>query len=220
MSPRRLYEEELKQLQESIEEMGMGVRATYARLFSALQQQKESVIEEIIASDQSTHTLQRRIEGSCLNLITKQQPIARDLRQVSASLKVVTDISRIGDQCSDIAELVKRMHFKDLQEFSAHIPQMIEETGKQLTEAINAFVDRNAESAQHVVAGDDTVDDLFNQVKNDVIAHLRSEAKDSDDCIDVMMFAKYLEKIGDHAVNIANWAIFQETGEVDHIRLL
>ncbi len=165
MSPRRLYEEELKQLQESVEEMGMGVRATYARLFSALQQQKESVIEEIIASDQSTHTLQRRIEGSCLNLITKQQPIARDLRQVSASLKVVTDISRIGDQCSDIAELVKRMHFKDLQEFSAHIPQMIEETGKQLTEAINAFVDRNAESAQHVVTGDDTVDDLFNQVK-------------------------------------------------------
>ena len=77
-----------------------------------------------------------------------------------------------------------------------------------------------AESAQHVVAGDDTVDDLFNQVKNDVIAHLRSEAKDPDDCIDVMMFAKYLEKIGDHAVNIANWAIFQETGEVDHIRLL
>ena len=140
MSPRRLYEEELKQLQESVEEMGMGVRATYARLFSALQQQKESVIEEIITSDQSTHTLQRRIEGSCLNLITKQQPIARDLRQVSASLKVVTDISRIGDQCSDIAELVKRMHFKDLQEFSAHIPQMIEETGKQLTEAINAFV--------------------------------------------------------------------------------
>ena len=109
MSPRRLYEEELKQLQESVEEMGMGVRATYARLFSALQQQKESVIEEIITSDQSTHTLQRRIEGSCLNLITKQQPIARDLRQVSASLKVVTDISRIGDQCSDIAELVKRM---------------------------------------------------------------------------------------------------------------
>ena len=219
MSPRRLYEEELKQLQESVEEMGMGVRATYARLFSALQQQKESAIEEIIASDQSTHTLQRRIEGSCLNLIT-QQPIARDLRQVSASLKVVTDISRIGDQCSDIAELVKRMHFKDLQEFSAHIPQMIEETGKQLTEAINAFVDRNAESAQHVVTGDDTVDDLFNQVKNDVIAHLRSEAKDPDDCIDAMMFAKYLEKIGDHAVNIANWAIFQETGEVDHIRLL
>ena len=70
------------------------------------------------------------------------------------------------------------------------------------------------------MAGDDTVDDLFNQVKNDVIAHLRSEAKDPDDCIDVMMFAKYLEKIGDHAVNIANWAIFQETGEVDHIRLL
>lgn len=220
MSPRRLYEEELKQLQESVEEMGMGVRASYARLFSAMQQQKESVIDEIIASDQDTHNLQRRIEGSCLNLITKQQPIARDLRQVSASLKVVTDISRIGDQCADIAELVKRMHFKDLQEFSTHIPNMIEATGRQLTEAINAFVDRSAESAQHVVTGDDIVDDLFNQVKNDVIAHLKSEVKDPDDCIDVMMLAKYLEKIGDHAVNIASWAIFQETGEMDHIRLL
>lgn len=164
--------------------------------------------------------MERRIESMCLNLITKQQPIARDLRLVSAALKVVTDIERVGDHVSDIAELLLRLEMKDLSEFSPHLSGMIDATRELLDKSVEAFLNRNREEAEEVIRGDDVVDMLFNKAKMDLIHYLKTDTKNADECIDVLMLAKYLEKIGDHAVNIGEWEIFQETGSVENIRIL
>lgn len=220
MSPRKQYEEELNKLQESVEEIGVYVQSIYVKVFSALDQKQESSLQEVVSSDRDIHAMQRAIEAGCLNLITRQQPIAKDLRQVTATLKAVTDISRIGDQCVDIAELLLRMNMKKIAEFSSHLPEMIEKTKDQLAEALEVLMQRDVEEAKTVIEKDDLVDDLFNLVKDDIIAHLKNGKKDPDDCVDVLMIAKHLEKIGDHAENMAQWAIFRETGAVENIRLM
>lgn len=220
MAPRITFETELNRLQKDIEEIGMAVQALYIKLFRALAEKKEEELLRIMESEHDIHVMQRGIESSCLNLITKQQPIACDLRQITAALKSVNDISRIGDQCADIAELLLRMHMKELAEFSKHLSDMIVRTGEQLSEAIEAFIQKDTGAATEVIKKDDFVDDMFNLVKDDLIRHLKEEGKDPDDCVDVLMITKHLEKIGDHAVNMAEWTLFRETGKLNDIRLL
>lgn len=220
MSPRKQYEEELNKLQEAVEEIGVYVQAIYVKVFSAQNQKQENMLLEVVNSDRDIHTMQRSIEGSCLNLITRQQPVAGDLRQVTATLKAVNDISRIGDQCIDIAELLLRMDMKNISELSRHIPEMIEKTKDQVAEALEVLIQRDVEEAKQVVEKDNLVDDLFNLVKDDIILHLKNDKKNPDDCVDVLMIAKHLEKIGDHAENMAQWAIFRETGVINNVRLL
>ena len=220
MSPRTLFEHELGQLRDDLKKMCFQVEAVYDRLFSAMAVKDGETIFNILEQDRVVKDMEKSIESRCLSLITKQHPIARDLRTVSASLKVVTDIKRVGDIVTDMAELIIRLQMKDVSIYSENLPLMIKETKALLHSAVGAFLRRNQEEAENVIAGDDKVDDLFNKVKDDLVAHLKEGTANADDCIDILMIAKYLEKIGDHAVNIANWAIFQETGEVDHIRLL
>lgn len=220
MSPRVLFEKQLMQLHADVEEMGLTVEETYDRLFEALGKQDEEEVMAVLKNDRIINDMQRTIEASCLSLITKQQPVAKDLRLVTASLKVVTDIERIGDHCSDIAELLLRMKLKDLSAYSEHIKAMIEETKKLEHAAVDAFVSRDMEAAKKVIAGDDIVDDLFNKVVEDLVDYLKKGTVNADECIDVLMIAKYLEKIGDHAVNIGEWEIFQETGTIADVRLL
>lgn len=220
MSPRKQYEEELNKLQEAIEEIGIFVQSFYIKVFSALEQKQECRLQEMVNCDRDIHAMQRAIEASCLSLITKQQPIAGDLRQVTATLKAVNDISRIGDQCVDIVELILRMNMKNIYKLSPHMTEMIEKTKDQISEALEVLLQRDAEEAKYVIEKDNLVDELFNFVKDDIISHLKTDKEDPDDCVDVLMIAKHLEKIGDHAENIAEWAIFRETGAVENIRLL
>ncbi len=220
MSPRVLFEKQLAQLHKDVEEMGLAVEKNYDGLFDALADKNEDDILAILKNDRVINDMQRGIESTCLSLITKQQPVARDLRLVTASLKVVTDIERIGDHCSDMAELFLRLEMKDLCNYSGHIKAMIEETKKLEHAAVDAFVNRDVSAAKKVIDGDDVVDDLFNRVKEDLVEHLKKETANADECIDVLMIAKYLEKIGDHAVNIGEWEIFQETGTIADVRLL
>lgn len=220
MSPRALFEKQLSQLHKDVEKMGLAVEKNYDTLFDALADKNEDDIVLIMRNDRIINDMQRGIEAACLSLITKQQPVARDLRLVTASLKVVTDIERIGDHCSDMAELFIRLEMKDLCSYSSHIKEMIEETKKLEHAAVDAFVNRDVSAAQKVIDGDDVVDELFNKVKEDLVEHLRKETANADECIDVLMIAKYLEKIGDHAVNIGEWEIFQETGTIADVRLL
>lgn len=220
MSPRVLFERQLAQLHNDVEEMGLTVEKTYDALFDALWKKEEDTILTVLKNDRIVNDMQRGIEASCLSLITKQQPVAKDLRLVTASLKVVTDIERIGDHCSDIAELLLRMQLKDISVYSEHIKTMIEETKKLEHAAVDAFVSRDIEAAKKVIDGDDIVDELFNKVVEDLIAYLKNGTMNADECIDVLMIAKYLEKIGDHAVNIGEWEIFQETGTIADVRLL
>lgn len=220
MSPRILFEHQLEELKKNVTSMGEQTEHVYNQLFAALEKKERETLEAIVANDRMINDMRRHIEAQCLTLLTKQQPVARDLRMVSAALKVVTDIERVGDHVSDIAELLLRMDMPVLQEFSESLGEMVQAAGKSIVESIEAFVERDMGNAREVIAYDDVIDDYFNKVKEDLIADLKAGKKHPDDCVDVLMITKYLEKIGDHAVNIGEWAIFQETGNIDDVRLL
>lgn len=220
MSPRTIFEHELGQLRDDLKKMCFQVEAVYDRLFSAMAVKDGETIFNILEQDRVVKDMEKSIESRCLSLITKQHPIARDLRTVSASLKVVTDIKRVGDIVTDMAELIIRLQMKDVSTYSENLPLMIKETKALLHSAVGAFLRRSQEEAENVIAGDDKVDELFNKVKDDLVAHLKEGTANADDCIDILMIAKYLEKIGDHAVNVGEWEIFQETGNMSDTRIL
>ena len=212
MSPRITFEHELEELKQSVTDMGIRVETLYENLFRALDEKDKESVETILKSDRIVNDMQRSIEAQCLSLITKQHPIASDLRMVTAALKVVTDMERIGDHISDMAELFIRLGLPELSEFSTSLTEMAEAAKHMVQIAVDAFVNRNQEGAKEAIKQDDIVDDLFNRVKEDLIYLLKEEKKSADDCVDVLMITKYLEKIGDHAVNIGEWVIFRETG--------
>ena len=220
MSPRISFDHELKLLKENVSDMVNRVEENYEHLFDALKSQEEDEILKIKNNDKLINKQQREIESQCLFLITRQQPVVGDLRVVTASLKVVTDIERIGDHVSDMAELILRLKMKDFSLFSVHLDGMIDATRKMFCEAVDAFVSRDMEKAQKVIKEDDVIEEIIKKEKVDLIESLKREVKDADECIDVLMLAKYLEKIGDHAVNICEWEVFQETGNISDMRLL
>lgn len=220
MSPRITFEKELVMLCRHVEEMARQVEANYEALFDAFAKRDEEKLCRLEKVDKEINRKQREIESECLFLITKQQPVVGDLRLVTAGLKAVTDIERIGDHVADMAELLLRMDLQDLDKYSVHLFPMEEAAKEMLHMAVNAFVNRDTQAARKVIDTDDVVDELFNRVKEDIVDALKKEAKDADMCIDAMMLAKYLEKIGDHAVNIGEWTIFRETGNVNNIRVL
>ncbi len=219
MSPRTLFEMELSRLREDLKNMCLQVEEEYDSLFSALSNQDRDMLLTILDKDQTVRDMEKRIEARCLLLITRQHPIARDLRTVSAGLKVVTDIRRVGDHVTDMAELILRIGMQDISQYSGHLPDMITAARELLHDAVEAFLKRNKEEAEKVILGDDRVDELFNLVKEELVEHLKEDCN-VDDCVDVLMIAKYLEKIGDHAVNVGEWEIFQETGDMRSMRLL
>ena len=208
MTPRITFEHELEELKINLEEMGQHVESIYDRLFLAIGAGDKNAIRNIMKDDRVINDMEKHIEARCLTLITKQQPVARDLRVVSAALKVVTDLERVGDQVTDIAEITLRFDDSDVFRYSVHLATMADATKEQLHQAVEAFINRDMESATELIAGDDVIDDLFNKVKSDVIDYLRTGKWPADECIDLLMIAKYLERIGDHATNIAEWVIY------------
>lgn len=220
MTPRKIYAQELTQLKDSLEEMSNMVEASLNNLFFAIENKDDDLACQIIHDDQNVNQMERRIESQCLSLITRQQPIAGDLRIISSALKVVTDIERIGDHVSDIAELILRLNHRQLEIYSIHLQPMIAAAREMVHNAVSAFLERDQQASAIIIRSDDVVDDLFNKVKTDLADRLKSEAADADECIDVLMIAKYLERIGDHAVNICEWEIFQETGSIQDMQIL
>lgn len=220
MSPRTNFENELTLLHENLEEMGMLIEKNLDQLFEAYEENDRETLETLRGNDRIVNDMERHIESKCLTLITKQQPVARDLRFISAALKVVTDIERAGDQISDVAELFLRLETNDLNQYSVHFGEMIKETRSMINNSIDAFISKNIENSQKVIDNDDIVDDLFNKVKDDVIADVKESKITADECVDTLMVAKHLEKIADYAVNIGEWGIFQETGDIEDIRVL
>ena len=220
MTPRITFEHALEDLKLSLEEMGQHVETIYERLFLAIGAGDKNAIQAIMKEERIVSDMEKSIEARCLSLITRQQPVARDLRVISASLKSVTDLQRAGVHVSDIGELALRFENADIFKYSTHLAVMADATKEQLHMAMDSFIDRDMEAAKEVIAGDDLIDDLFNKVKEDIVRFLRSGEFPADECIDIMMLAKYLEKIGDHATNIAEWECFQETGDIQNTRLL
>ena len=155
---------------------------------------------------------EKDIESLCLKLLLQQHPVAGDLRLISAALKMITDMERIGDQAADIAEIVAYVDLTDNIN-KLHISYMATATIKMVTDSIDAFVKRDLKLAEEVIAYDDVVDELFCKIKKDVISLITNNQKDGEQFVDIIMIAKYLERIGDHATNIAEWVVFSITGE-------
>ena len=220
MSQRTVFEQELSQLKYSVREMSERAEISYDRLMIAAAENQRTVLEELLNVDREFLEMQRRIEAMCLKLLTKQQPLATDLRVVSSALKVVTDVERIGDHVTDMAELFLRLEPPFTPQRRKLLQLMMENAREMVHEAVEAFVSGNGTLAQKVIAQDDIVDDYFNQVKECMMEGIRTQKLGADEIVDVLLLAKYVEKIADHAVNICDWAIFQQTGNMQDKRLL
>ena len=157
--------------------------------------------------------MEREIQNYCLNLLLLQSPVAGDLRTVSAALKMITDLERIGDQAIDIAEM--STYLKDCENIYSenHLSEMAERSSNMVTTAIDAFVKKDLKLAKTVATMDDAIDDLFNKVKQEVIDIINANKELDQQAIDVLLIAKYFEKIGDHAENIGEWVVFSITGK-------
>lgn len=220
MTPRALFDLELETLKNKVTEMSERAESSYDRLISAINHNDRATLKVLLDNDRQMIDMQRSIEARCLTLLTKQQPVAKDLRLVSASLKVVTDIERVGDHVSDIAELYLRMGSREAgEQYEEILTEMMEAAKEMLCEAVESFVEGNEEMATKVIARDDVVDDLFNRVKDMMMEAIKDQSLDADKVVDYLMVAKYLEKIGDHAVNIGEWAIFRMTGDMQGVKL-
>lgn len=220
MSPRLSFENELKNLKQAILEMSEQVVHAYEMLMKGLEAKETQTLKQVMESDHMVNDMQRAIEARCLTLLTKQTPVARDLRLVSAALKVVTDIERIGDHASDIAELLIHMQMPDLNQYSEHFQDMLEKAVVMIKGSADAFISGNSEEAKELLVLEDELDHYFCMIRENIIFRLKTEEKDVDGFVDALMIAKYLERVGDHAVNVCEWEGFQETGIIEEYRIL
>jgi phosphate transport system protein len=210
---RSKFDEQLATLNDMLIEMGALIETAISLATKALGEQDAALAEKAIAFDHDVDQKEKDIEALCLKLLLQQQPVARDLRLISAALKMITDMERIGDQAADISEITLMLAGTPSVKMPEHIPQMARATVKMVTDSVDAFVKKDLQLAQSVIAEDDIVDTLFDEVKADLIALLRADKDSGEVAIDLLMVAKYFERIGDHAENIAEWVVFSITGK-------
>lgn len=210
---RERYMNQLKQLNALLIQMGEMVEHAIELAISALNSQDEKKAKEVIAYDENIDEKEKEIEQLCLKLLLCQQPVAKDLRFISAALKMITDLERIGDHASDIAELVIFLSEKPYINNPDHIRKMAVETTDMVICSINAYVENDVEAAKRVIAHDDVVDKLFVIAKNELIHLIHEDVNNGEQAADLLMVVKYFERIGDHATNIAEWVIFSITGK-------
>ena len=209
---RNRFDEQLHTLNHELLEMGALIERAIRSATDALVKQDVEAALQAIAADKEVNQAERDIESLCLKLLLQQQPVARDLRLISSALKMITDMERIGDQSSDIAELVIYLSKEPYRKELKHLPQMAENAIRMVTGALDAYVRKDVALAREVMAMDDTIDALFVTVKDELIAHIRNDASAGSQAIDLLMIAKYYERIGDHAQNIAEWVEYALTG--------
>jgi len=210
------FDEQLNQLNDKLVEMGAIVERSIADASKALVKQDVELAQKVIENDDIIDDMEDLIEDMCQKIIMRQQPIAGDLRLILAVSKIIVDLERIGDHASDISELAIFLADGKSAKKLEHIPQMAEATLGMVTKAIDAFVRKDLELAREVIESDDVVDDLFSLVKEDVTEMIKSGTDQSGHAIDLIMIAKYFERIGDHATNVAEWVVFSMTGENKH----
>lgn len=220
MTARLTFEHELMLLRDNLTEMGHLIENAIDKTLKAFETEDEELAKEIIQGDRNINDIEKTIESRCLSLILKQQPVARDLRVVTTALKVVTDMERIGDHAADIAELIIREKREPIYNLVKHIPEMGKVAKEMVHDAVVAFTTLDIDKARRIIKQDDVVDELFDKVKEEVATILRTSNEHVDQCVDILMIAKYFERIGDHAVNLCEWTEFNETGSVNNIRIL
>ncbi|MDO4545276.1 MAG: phosphate signaling complex protein PhoU [Bacillota bacterium] len=210
---RAKFDEQLEQLNVMLIDMGALCEEAITYAVRALNEGSDEMRRLTYETDKVIDDREREIETMCLKLLLQQQPVARDLRLISAALKMISDMERIGDQADDIAEITRTMKEDAGNICQAHIGKMAETAIEMVTGSIDSFVKKDMELANDVIIKDDIVDDLFLQVREDLIGAVAQDRGRGEAFVDILMIAKYLERISDHAVNIAEWVIFSITGE-------
>lgn len=205
---RNKFDEQLMELNKHMIEMGNKIIASIKNAIEALISCNVEKARSIMESDAEVDHLQKKIEGICFNLLIQQQPVAKDLRTVTAAMKMVTDMERIGDHAADISEMTILMGTESQIDKFEHISKMAAETMLMLNHSIEAYIEKDAEKAKEVIEHDDVVDKLFVEAKKDVIELILNNSEEGERATDILLIAKYFERIGDHATNIAEWVIY------------
>ena len=208
---RNRFDEQLFELNREIIEMGAMCEEAIASAAKALSTGDMALAAKVCENSSAIDQMERDIEGRCMKLLLHQQPVARDLRLISAALKMITDMERIGDQAEDIAEIVTFLNGRTMEGMEL-IEEMARETIEMVTASVDAFVKKDVELAKKVIEQDDIVDDYFSRVKCDIITMIAENPADGEFALDLLMISKYFERIGDHATNIAEWVIYSVTG--------
>lgn len=208
---RNRFDAQLELLHEKLIEMGNLCEKVISMTYNVLMDEDYETAREIIEKDSQIDLKERDIEGLCLKLLLQQQPVASDLRKVSAALKMITDMERIGDQAADIAEIILTTSIK-APGLDIPLGQMAEATVRMVTDSVNAYVWQDLDAAQRVIEYDDVVDDLFDEVKEVLMHQMDTDPQIHEHVMDLLMIAKYYERIGDHATNISEWVEFSITG--------
>lgn len=208
---RSRFDQQLALLNKELIKMGSLCEEAITIVSKALTTGNVSLARRVASLEEEIGQMEHTIETACLKLLLQQQPVARDLRQISAALKMITDMERIGVQANDISEIITYLNGRTGTECE-FITLMADATIKMVTESVDAYVNQDIELANAVIAHDDVVDSYFDSVKNSLIHMIAENPKDGEYAIDLLMISKYLERIGDHAVNIAEWVVFSVTG--------
>ena len=212
---RNRFDRQLEQLHEELVEMGRLCQQAISSAMEAVTQGDSVLARQAMEADSRVDQYEREIEGLCLKLLLQQQPVAKDLREISSALKMISDMERIGDQATDIAEIagyITPYHIRSHEMLSS----MAEAAISMVDRAVDSFVSRDETAARKVIADDDVVDGLFVSVKRQLIDCIGAEPDRGEYFLDLLMIAKYLERIGDHATNIAEWVIFSIEGRHDN----
>lgn len=209
---RDFFQEQLKELNRELTLMGASCEEIIALASHALTDCDEELVRKVNTIGGLIDESERTIESICLKLLLRQQPVAGDLRQISAAMKMITDMERIGDQAEDIVEIVPYMKAHADEKFPK-IREMAKAAQTMVTEAVDAYVKQDLDMARKVMAHDDVVDDYFTQVKAGIIDVIAANPEVGEYALDLLMIAKYFERIGDHCTNIAEWVVFSVTGE-------
>ena len=206
---RNLYQEQLWNLNQELIQLGAACEEIIALAAQSLTDYTEDLKEKTDHVGAVIDESERTVENICLKLLLRQQPVASDLRQISAAMKMITDMERIGDQAEDIVDLIPKM---SRSAEDGPLQKMAKAAQSMVTEAVDAYVKQDLTLAKKVMGDDDIVDDYFNQIKTDIIAIIASDPTDGEYALDLLMIAKYFERIGDHCTNIAEWVAFSLTG--------
>ena len=206
------FTQQMEKLHVELIEMGALCEQAISRAYQVLMEEDPQAAQELRKKDAAIDEKEREIESRCLKLLLQQQPVASDLRQVSAALKMITDMERIGDQASDIAEIVQTTHLKAPGE-NIRLKDMAQITQRMVSKSVDAYVKQDLGIARQVIREDDLVDHLFEEVKNELVCALKDGTSSGEQYLDYLMIAKYYERIGDHATNIAEWVEFSITGQ-------
>ncbi|SDW75499.1 phosphate transport system protein [Lachnospiraceae bacterium KHCPX20] len=205
---RSKFDEQLLELDKEMIEMGNKIIESIKNAIEALVARDENMARAIMENDVEVDRLQKKIEDTCFNLLIQQQPVARDLRTVTAAMKMVTDMERIGDHAADISEMTILMGQNSQIDKFENISKMATETMLMLNHSIEAYVEKDMSKAKEVIEHDDIVDKLFIEAKKDVIDLILKNPEEGEEATDILLIEKYFERIGDHATNIAEWVIY------------